>query len=384
MKKISILMPAYNVEKYIAECMESVIHQTLEDIEIIVIDDGSTDQTAEILDEYADKDSRIQVIHKSNSGYGDSMNVALSYATGEYVGVIETDDYAELNMFEKLYETAKQNDADVVKCNYYNYFYTKEPHDRPVENIERVGIVNTPFSPKDRPSVFSVAPSIWSGIYRHKMILDNGICFNDTPGASYQDTSFAFMIWASSEKIVLISDTLLHYRRDNDSSSVNSGKKVFCVCDEFDKIQSFLDQNPVLKESFEEVKTIHQIHTYLWNYSRLAIEYKYAFLLKMREDFQQYEVDKNIYASFFPESEWESYKLIINDMDSFYQSTIEKELKGKNSVQELSENLSSLKRENAKLKKDIVKAKDEQKRIRNSNSFRIGRAITAIPRRLKG
>ena len=123
MTKVSILMPACNVEKFLRECMDSVVGQTLKDIEIICIDDGSKDSTGDILDEYAEQDDRIKVIHKPNSGYGHSMNVGLQNATGEYVGIIETDDFADPDMFEKLYEVAKRTDADVVKSNYYTYNY---------------------------------------------------------------------------------------------------------------------------------------------------------------------------------------------------------------------------------------------------------------------
>ena len=127
MAKVSILMPACNVEKFLKECMDSVVNQTLKDIEIICIDDGSRDSTGNILDEYAQKDNRIKVIHKANSGYGHSMNVGLQNATGEYIGIIETDDFADLNMFDELYKAAKENHADVVKSNYYSYVSQPEP-----------------------------------------------------------------------------------------------------------------------------------------------------------------------------------------------------------------------------------------------------------------
>ena len=100
MIKVSILMPACNVEKFLRECMDSVVGQTLKDIEIICIDDGSKDSTGDILDDYAEQDERVKVIHKPNSGYGHSMNVGLQHATGEYIGIIETDDFADLDMFE--------------------------------------------------------------------------------------------------------------------------------------------------------------------------------------------------------------------------------------------------------------------------------------------
>lgn len=94
----------------------------MKDIEIICVDDGSTDSSAAICDEYAAKDPRIKVIHKSNAGYGHSMNRGLENATGEYIGIVESDDFAELDMFENLYKLAKQNDADIVKSDFYLYW----------------------------------------------------------------------------------------------------------------------------------------------------------------------------------------------------------------------------------------------------------------------
>ena len=120
MCKVSILVPIYNVEKYLRQCLESVVNQTLKDIEIICINDGSTDSSPEIIREFASRDSRIKVIDKPNTGYGHSMNQGLKAATGEYIGIVESDDFAELNMFEVLYNTAKSNGAEIVKSNYWS------------------------------------------------------------------------------------------------------------------------------------------------------------------------------------------------------------------------------------------------------------------------
>ena len=107
--KISVLIPVYNVEKYLERCLKSVCNQSFKDIEIICINDGSTDSSLSILEEYAKNDSRIKIIDKSNSGYGISMNIGLDNATGDYVGIIESDDFADLGMFETLYNMAVEN-----------------------------------------------------------------------------------------------------------------------------------------------------------------------------------------------------------------------------------------------------------------------------------
>ena len=284
MPKVSIIMPAYNVEKYIRECMDSVVKQTLEDIEIIVVDDGSTDSTGRILDGYAETDRRIRVIHKENSGYGASMNMGLKEAKGEYIGIVETDDFAESDMFELLYDTAKKFDADAVKCNYFKYYSQKEPQDRFFECLKDVYEYYRPFAPKDHPVIFKVSPSIWSGIYRRSMITDNDIRFLETPGASYQDTGFAFKIWSCAEKAVLVDKALLHYRLDNEGSSVNNEKKVFCVCDEYREIERFLNEKPERIKNFDGIMNMAKFGVYLWNYDRVGFEYKYAFLMKMKEE----------------------------------------------------------------------------------------------------
>lgn len=146
------------VEKFLKECMDSVVNQTLKDIEIICIDDGSRDSTGNILDEYAQKDNRIKVIHKANSGYGHSMNVGLQNAAGEYIGIIETDDFADLNMFDELYKAAKENHADVVKSNYYSYVSQPEPQSTYYEVLKEYDLYDQVFRPVEHPEIFRVRP----------------------------------------------------------------------------------------------------------------------------------------------------------------------------------------------------------------------------------
>ena len=121
MKKVSVIIPVYNVEEYLEECMESVIHQTLKEIEILCVNDGSTDHSLQILEQYAKKDDRIRIISQENSGYGKAMNCGLDAATGEYIGIVEPDDYVPLNMYEDLYGKAKEEKLDFVKADFYRF-----------------------------------------------------------------------------------------------------------------------------------------------------------------------------------------------------------------------------------------------------------------------
>ena len=117
MAKVSIIVPTYNVENYLVECLESIVNQTLKDIEIICIDDGSTDNSGKILDEYAQKDSRIKVIHKENAGYGKAMNLGLDNATGEYIGFVDSDDFVGEDTYktsiDKQHQPRAQNPGGI-------------------------------------------------------------------------------------------------------------------------------------------------------------------------------------------------------------------------------------------------------------------------------
>lgn len=121
-EKISVLIPIYNVEKYLGECLESIINQTYSDLEIICINDGSTDNSLSIINKYAKLDDRIVLIDKENSGYGDSMNRGLSIAKGEYISIVESDDFIEKDMLGVLYEKMASYNLDVVKCKYNRYW----------------------------------------------------------------------------------------------------------------------------------------------------------------------------------------------------------------------------------------------------------------------
>ena len=118
MAKVSVIIPIYKVEKYLSRCLDSVVNQTLEDIEIVLVDDGSPDSCPEICDRYAKKDSRIKVIHKKNEGLGYARNSGMLIATGEYIAFLDSDDYVSKDMYEKVYSELKRTDADCCVTGY--------------------------------------------------------------------------------------------------------------------------------------------------------------------------------------------------------------------------------------------------------------------------
>lgn len=305
--KVSILVPIYNVEKYLSECLESLVNQTLKEIEIICINDGSTDDSLEIVKNFSKNDSRIVIIDKQNSGYGDSMNQGLKKAKGEYVGILESDDFIEPEAFEDLYILASADNAEVARC---NYFHFKEGKNTKLVAIkpEEVGRV---INPAEERSIFYQAPAIWSAIYRKDFLIKNKINFLPTPGASYQDTGFNFKVWASAHKVVFSNNAYLHYRLDNEASSVNNPGKVMNVSIEYEEIEKFLQKNNLLKK-FGGTMEFAKFGAYYWNIERLTWKLAKDFLLVIKKEYIDAEKKNLLHKEFFDPKKWKMLHLIMN------------------------------------------------------------------------
>lgn len=275
--KISILIPCYNTEQYLGQCLDSICAQTLTDFEAICLNDGSTDGTREILGEYAAKDPRFKIIDKVNSGYGDSMNKGLAAASGEYIGIVEPDDWIEPDMFELLYAKARENDADQVRASYI--FERKTPESRKAfESLPEV------FAPLEHKLVFGFEPAIWSCLVKRSLLVENDVHFLTTPGASFQDTSFSFKCMLFSKRMSLITKPLYHYRI-HENNSVKKGGKINMVITEWNESVRTLEQEGLLNE-FSGYLYELQYHTYKWNYLRLSDDEAREFLANWKESWR--------------------------------------------------------------------------------------------------
>lgn len=270
---ISILVPVFNVDKYLRQCLDSIQNQTFKDFEVICINDGSTDASLSILEDYAQQDTRFRIISKPNTGYGHSMNIGLSQCNGEYIGIVESDDYIEPTMFETLYHLAKKQNLDIARCNYYCF----TQHDKFKQDLHYIP-VDTVVRPLDEAAIFYQAPSIWANLYRKVFLDQHHIRFLETPGASYQDTSFSFKVYAYSQRFMFVDQPLLNYRIDSTNSSINNKDKVFCVCTEYDEILSFAKQHEQIYQRLKHHIPMLRFGAYSWNYSRIHPKYRMDFL----------------------------------------------------------------------------------------------------------
>lgn len=326
--KVSVAVPVYNNEKYVRVCVESIINQTLDDIEIILLENGCTDNCPEILDEYGKRyPGKVKVIHKGNDGYGQSINVGLHSAQGEYFAIVESDDFIRPTMLETLYYIAKKNNVDIVKGN-YSIFTTNNGviKSKDCKLCSDNNLYGKILTSKEcyQQVVQKIALYTWSGIYRTEFLRKNDIYHNETPGASYQDNGFWFLTFACAETFYFVDDYFYMLRRDNPNSSIFSKDKVYCIRDEYDFILKFLERRKELYSKSIELYWWARFGAYRFNYNRIDNKYKYKFLEHFRECIL-YAIHRNeVNQTLYSKTLWDFIMRITNDIDRFYLDSIEK------------------------------------------------------------
>lgn len=315
MAKVSIIVPTYNVEQYLEECLDSIVGQTLRDLEIICVNDGSTDGSLDILKKYAKADGRIFIIDKQNAGYGCAMNDGLDRATGEYIGIVEPDDYVDLHMYEDLYHIAKEKDLDIVKADFYRFVCDKNGQVRKsYDALSKDGTgYNEVINPRENDQIFRYVLNTWSGIYRREFIERYHIRHNTTPGASFQDNGFWFQTFCLAERIYFVNKPYYMNRRDNPNSSVKSREKVYCMNEEYQFIYKFLDGHTELKQRFIYVYSMQRFRNYFWTYSRIDDKFKKEYLERMAEELREAQQRQELKQEYFTPLEWKKMLWIMED-----------------------------------------------------------------------
>ena len=239
--KLTVIMPSLNVAPYIEMCIKSVVNQTMQDMEILCIDAGSTDGTLEILEQFKREDSRIRIIHSDKKSYGYQVNKGLALAKGKYVSIVETDDFISWDMYEKLYMIAETHHLDYVKGTYSNFVSLDHTN---VFSWEVQTMGNCPqyrdrvIEPRNIPEIYEYDASIWSGIYNRDFLVRNHIFLNESPGAAYQDIGFLQQTIGYAERAWYSSQSFYRYRVDREESSVKSPKGLNFAKGEFERIIS--------------------------------------------------------------------------------------------------------------------------------------------------
>ncbi len=320
MPKVSIVVPVYNTSKFLRQCLDSLVSQTFQDIEITCVNDGSTDSSFDILEEYSGRDDRVKVVSQPNKGYGAAMNNGFAHATGESIGIVESDDWVDPEMFEELYSFAKTNNADVVKSDYYIY---RDGVSTPAKTYPNLDLREGRYKPLDYPDMFFEQRN-WTGLYKREFIEINSIKHNETKGASFQDVSFNFLCMSAARDFYYCPKAFLHYRVDNPVSSIHSRGKTFALCDEMAYTERYL------KERFREDSNVFcmlaNIRFRLYQrdaFHRIYLDDKYSFMLKAVQEYKRDEELGRYKKDLWLESDWDELQNILSN-DERYLTELKK------------------------------------------------------------
>lgn len=247
MTKVSIIVPVYNTSAYLKRCMDALVGQTLKDIEIIAVDDGSTDDSPAILEAYEQKDSRVRVFHKLNGGQATARNMGIRKSRGEYIGFADSDDYVDTDMFRQMYELAVEKKCDMVECRYH---YLQECGDSTKE-LKTRGRIREYQNQKDMLIDPQVSP--WNKLYRREILIQNDIDFPE--GLIYEDTAFYIKTIPYVKKTAYLDRALVYYfLRGNSTMNANKSRRVGDIFPVLHNILDFYETKGFYKEYTTELE----------------------------------------------------------------------------------------------------------------------------------
>lgn len=237
--KVSVILPSLNVADYIRDCLESIISQTLQEIEIVCVDAGSTDGTYEIIQEYAQRDSRVRVINSEIKSYGKQVNEGMLSAKGKYIAIVETDDFIAEGMLKELYGLAEEYSLDYVKADFDAFVELKngerilQPRKTFPSDHDLYGKV---VMPQLYTCIYVGDYNIWKGIYRKDFLDQHEIKFNESPGAAFQDVGFLMQTLCLAHRAMYVEESFYRYRMYRNGASTYTNTVVQFLCQEFGRL----------------------------------------------------------------------------------------------------------------------------------------------------
>lgn len=372
MPKVSVLVPVYNNEQYLEECLDSLLAQSLADLEVICINDGSTDGSPWILRQYERKDDRVRVIDQENGGFGKAMNAGLDAATGDWIGFVESDDYVLPDMYETLYDIACSNELDFVKSACSRFFGNGD--ERSFERLpltSNAEYLNQVVSPSETPGLLDINMVNVTGIFRRSFIYEKKIRYNETPGASYQDNGFWFQTFMAASRAYFLDECFYMIRRDNPNSSVKSRAKAYCIRNEYDFIFNIMSGNKQVFDRFVYAWCKKRFSNYVGTFNRIDPSLHREFLRVFSDDYRLAEQNGWIRWPMYNANETKMLKEIIENPEAFYYNY-------------LNRRLTSLEEQVAKEQAAIKKAKAELSRLKGSTTYRIGRFLRSAKKLVAG
>ena len=291
MAKVSVVVPIYNVEEYLERCIESLVKQTLEDIEIILVNDGSRDKSGTIAQEFQKKyPDKIKYVEKENGGLSDARNYGMKYATGEYIAFLDSDDYIEKNAYKVMYKKAKEEDSDYVECDFIWEYPEKSKKDEQIK-----------YANKNEMLAF-VRVVAWNKLIRREVITNNNIEF--PKGLRYEDVEFTYKLIPHINKFSYVNEFFIHYTQRQNSIANVQNEKTAEIFEVLDNVITYYKQNNFYDEYKEELE---------YNYARYLLCSSLKRICKIPENQKRKELINKTWDNLnskYPE--WKKNKILRN------------------------------------------------------------------------
>lgn len=257
--KISVIVPVYNQEKYIKKCFDSIQNQTLREIEIICVNDGSTDESLHMLEQIQATDERVAIITQKNKGLGAARNVGMLAAKGKYLAFVDSDDFIERTILEKLYQKAESSCADVVLCNFQTYDEkTGETKVYRDDEFYKYLAQKQTFTAKEEPKIL-LSIGVWDRIYRREFVEQNGL--KNPEGVIYEDALFSYQTLILAKRLAAVSNPLYFYRKN--SGQAITDKEVYIDKYKFDFLKNGREIRKFLRTVDQEGRFLDVFERYL-------------------------------------------------------------------------------------------------------------------------
>ncbi len=318
--KVSVIIPIYNVENYLRECLDSIINQTLKEIEIICINDGSKDNSGSIIQEYASKDSRITLINKENGGYASAINSGLDIAKGKFIQIVESDDFCDICMLEEMYNKIQNTDAELITSDFYFVKGNKKKISRYL-SAQDANIKS--FCLKSLPYIIAKQAYPWKSMYRSSFLNDNNIRMLQDDKGAYEDQPWNATILALATKILYLNKPLYYYRLDANGSSTNcGGQKMINYIYRKAQTAQILKEKGLYYDNIKEYFADSAVGGCLFFFKRISFNFKEEYYNNMKE-FLTLLKNEKLTLKFFSKKNKKLFKAILEkNYRSFYKYEI--------------------------------------------------------------
>ena len=311
--EISVIIPVYNQELYLEQCLDTVLGQSLRNLEILCIDDGSTDRSAKILEKYVNRDERLHVFHQNNMGAGAARNLGLRHARGSYLSFLDSDDFFEPDMLGKAYEQAEKDAADFVVFECDQYLMDEKKFVPCNWALREIDI--PPYSPftyrQLTDNIFkSFMGWAWDKLYRKSFVTEHNLWFQEQRTSN--DLLFVFSALVAARRISVVREVLAHQRSGNRNSLSNTrGKSWFCFYNALIEFRKYLKEQKIFWE-VERDFVNYALHFSLWNLNTLEEPSKGRLKEKLcGEWFRELGIPKRSREYFYNKQEFSEYEKLI-------------------------------------------------------------------------